>query len=181
MDRDAEQRNRDSLAAMRERLAALQQPLGDLMLRAELYIEEFHLLAPRPVDAPKNFPVTSITTINIEPSREISTRLTGNRTLVIDRNPASAIGFPLCRAVLWVPHTGETKKKISVSDLSNQSHRQDLPYDIETSVFSNNGQHLEFLGYGYENQEPFVEEITLAVDEAFVTATSVLRGEVARE
>lgn len=150
--------------AMKERLEVLQEPLGTLLLKGESILNDFGQAAPHPRDAPEGFPITVVSPMNVPDAKELSVQLSDAR-LVIDRNPPDFPSFPLRRVILWTPQGDGAKKRTEIKDISHQL--PELPFDISVSSFSPDGnRHLGFIGYGYVDQEPHIEEVGDALDEA---------------
>lgn len=166
-----------SSEAMRGRLNELQEPLGAIILSATQLMDRVFPHAPHPKDVDKDFPVTAVSSINIEPTRELTIRIAEGRLLRVDRNPASSTPtFPYIRVMSSSPEDEKTRKRIQVRQFyADSDPRSDYPLDIDTSIWDENERsHLGFVGYGYIGQEGSVRHISDDLEAARVVAINAL-------
>lgn len=161
----------NSLEAMRFRLESLQEQLGAILLKGERLMADLSGKVPHPADVPKAFPFTEASALNSTFSKELNVVLPCAK-LVIDRNSPNFPSFPARRVALWTPQHDALKKRTVVKDISHQS--PEFPFDVEVSIFNHEGtRHIGFIGYGYVEQEPHIEEIDRALDQARSLATTI--------
>lgn len=168
----------NSVEAMKTRLAALQKPLGKIVTKASDLFAEVFPHAPHPADAPKDFPVYATSSMNAEPSHELTIRLPGRKVVRIDKHPLSATPtYPLRRVWFWRPEAEGLRRRVEVLELAGRRAEEGLPYEIETSIWTDtkvNSTIREFIGPGYHDQEPSIEETSQALGDAETVALQAL-------
>lgn len=153
---------------IRERLQALQVPLGALVAKASGILDEIFPYAPHPLHVPEDFPVIAVSTANAEPGHELTIRFGQGKFVRIDKNPLSATPlYPLHR--LWYSrpeHEAGKRRRTEILEYVNKRAAAGLPFDINTSKRDDTGKLIKHLGCGYEDQGPTLVQVSQALDEA---------------
>ncbi len=168
-----------SSAGLRSRLLPLQDSLRLVMQKGMNLFDDYYELAPHPSEVDPNFGVYSVASANrcletgLPMIREFTVVVGSRKWVRVFKNTdSSPDSFPRQRVWLWQPNEDYMRK----TDIfyTHNPRREDYPYDIETADYKENGTIHGFIGLGYVDQEPFIEEVSRELDEAYKVASITL-------
>jgi hypothetical protein len=177
MSQNPEQQD-NSTEGLLARIEALQAPLGSLIARSVAIFDEIFPHAPDPSEKPTaDFPVSAISTLNAEPSRQLNIVIAKDAFVSIHKNPLSLTpSYPLHRLWLWRPEDASSRREIEVLELRRAGRLNSRSsFSSGSRIWENDtNKLLEIVDINCHDQEPVIQEVRQALERARIIALGAL-------